>query len=215
MRQRLILCAVLVATALAGVDAQRRGAAPATRTEAAEIECQAPLGRGLQTMRTYCDVLTGREQAEGIQVIIPPHTGTVTLRFDLHNRHLYSEELVKSGRGYRQYTARIGVLTPDNDLLSRYVVRSEFRSAADLVERIAADTGPGAKAVAPTGVESITLTVPANLDRVSILGENLTVVRPDSEVPDSFTAAGRPIAVVSNITLEYRPGPARRAPARR
>jgi hypothetical protein len=215
MHQRVIAAAVLVVCSIGGVETQRRGAVPATRTDAAEIECQAPLGRGLQTMRTYCDVLTGREQADGIQVIIPPHTGTVTLRFDLHNRHLYSEELVKSGRGYRQYTARIGVLTPNNDLLSRFIVRNEFRTASDLVERIAADTGAGAKAVAPTGVESITLTVPANLDRVSILGENLTVVRPDSDVPDSFTAAGRPIAVVSNITVEYRPGPARRAPARR
>ncbi|MGE0445185.1 MAG: hypothetical protein AB7P99_08145 [Vicinamibacterales bacterium] len=209
MRQRLIAVAALVVFAAAGADAQRRGGA-ATRTEPAQIECQAPLGVGIESKRAYCDVLTGRNQEEGIQVIIPPHTGTVTLRFDLHNRHLYSEELVKSGRGYRQYTARIGVLDDGNTLLSRFLIRTEFRSNADLVERVAADTGTGVKAVAPTGIESLTLTLAANVDRVSILGENLTVVRPDSEIPDSFTAPGRPIAVVSNITLEYRPGPARR-----
>jgi hypothetical protein len=50
---------------------------------------------------------------------------------------------------------------------------------------------------------------------VSILGEKLAVIRPDSTTPDNFTAAGRPIALVSNVTLTYRPAPARRAPARR
>jgi hypothetical protein len=211
------IACVLLGVSVEG-QARRGGRAPAaaaTRTEAAQVECQAPLGRGVQTMRQYCDVLTGRDQAEGIQVTIPPHTGPVTLRFDLHNRHLYSEELVKANRAYRHYTATIGVLTANNDLLSRYVVQNEFRTPSHLIERIAADSGTGMKAIAPTGIESITLTIPAAENSVSILGEKLTVVRPDSEVPDTFTAAGRPIAVVSNITIEYRPGPARRTPARR
>jgi hypothetical protein len=34
------------------------------------------------------------------------------LTFDLHNLHLYSEELVKARRAYARYTATIGVLTP-------------------------------------------------------------------------------------------------------
>ena len=38
---------------------------------------------------------------------LPPHTGPVTLTFDLHNRHTYSEELSKTNRGYRRYTASI------------------------------------------------------------------------------------------------------------
>ena len=32
---------------------------------------------------------------------------------------------------------------------------------------------------------------------------------------DVFTVSGRPIAIISNVTLEYRPAPARRTPARR
>jgi hypothetical protein len=103
-------------------------------------------------------VLTGRDTAEGIIIALPSHTGPVILRFDLHNRHTYSEELIKTNRAYRHYTATIGVLTADNTLLTRAVVQSEFRTAADLLDRISGGAGPGGvKAVAPTGTEPITV----------------------------------------------------------
>lgn len=179
------------------------------------LQCPAVLGDGLQTKRVYCDVLTGRDPAEGIIVPLPPHTGTVTLAFDLHNRHTYSEELIKTNRAYRRYTATIGVLTADNTLLTRAIVQNEFRTAADLVERIGGGAGPGGmKAVAPTGTEAIRVVIPAEEMQVSILGEKLTVLRPDGT--DNFSAPGRPVAVISNVTLEYRPAPVRRTtPARR
>jgi hypothetical protein len=132
----------------------------------------------------------------------------------LHNRHTYSEELIKANRAYRQYTATIGVLTADNTLLARGVVQNEFRTAADLVDRVGGGAGPGGvKAVAPTGTESISVTIPAAEQSVSILGEKLTVIRADGT--DNFSAPGRPIAIISNVMLEYRPAPARRAPAGR
>ena len=54
------------------------------------------------------------------------------------------------------------------------------------------------------------------MESVSILGERLTVIRPDSAVPDVFVAQGRPIAVISNVMVEYRAAPVRRpAPRRR
>ena len=214
-------CSALALGAEAG-QARRggRAAAPpaaALTSEAPEMQCPAPLGFGVQTKRMYCDVLTGRDPADGIQITLPPHTGELVLTFDLHNRHLYSEELVRTNRGYRQYTATIGVLMPDNTLLTRAIVQNEFRAAADLVDRIGADTGAAAvKAVAPTGSEPITLRIAAGVERVSILGEKLTVIRPDSSAPDVFVAPGRPIAVISNVMVEYRPAPARRpAPRRR
>jgi hypothetical protein len=127
---------------------------------------------------------------------------------------MHSEELIKANKAYRQYTATIGVLTMDNTLIDRAVVRSEFRSADDLVDRIAGGAGPGGvKAVAPTGIERITMQLPEDVgEQVTILGERLTVQRPDGQ--DNFTAAGRPIATISNVTLEFRPAPARR-PARK
>src|SRR5258705_13623092 len=109
---------------------------PPPKPEPAMIMCPNPLGEGVQTKRSFCDVLTGRDPADGILVDIPAHVGPVTISFDLHNRHMYSEELIKSNRAYRHYTASIGVLTMDNTLASRAVVQSEFRNATDLVDRI-------------------------------------------------------------------------------
>ena len=182
------------------------------KVEPAKIECPSILGTGLTTQRSYCDVLTGRTPAEGIVIKLPPHTGDLVLAFDLHNRHTYSEELTKTNRGFRQYTASIGVLTEDNTLISRAGIQNEFRTEKDLLERVGGGAGPGGvKAVAPTGTESIRITIPAAEQSVSILGEKLLVVRVDGT--DNFTAPGRPIAVVSNVMLEYRPAPAR--PVRR
>ena len=90
-----------------------------------------------------------------------------------------------------------------------------IRSEADLVDRVGGGAGPGGvKAVAPTGTETITITVPAEENSVAILGEKLHVIRPEGT--DNFIAPGRPIAIISNVVLEHRPAPVRRtAPARR
>ena len=217
-RVRRLLVALTLLIAVAPLTAQTRRAAPRPPAlppltkAAAEVQCPSLLGEGVQTKRSFCDVLTGRDPAGGILIALPPHIGPVTLTFDLHNRHTYSEELVKTNRGYRRYTATIGVLTADNTLLSRAVVQNDFRSAADLLDRISGGAGPGGvKAVAPTGLESISVTIPAEEESVSILGEKLLVVRPDGT--DNFSAPGRPVAIVSNVMLEYRPAPERRTPA--
>ena len=89
--------------------------------------CPSPLGAGVKTKREYCDVLTGRDPKEGIIIKLPPHRGPVTLRFNLHNRHTYSEEEVRMKRGFASYIAGIGVLTLDNTLLTRAAVATEFR----------------------------------------------------------------------------------------
>jgi len=137
---------------------------------------------------------------------IPPHKGPATLTFDLHNLHTYSEEQVKAHRAFARYTATIGVLTLDNTLINRAVVQNEFRAAGDLVDRVGGGAGPGGvKAVAPTGTESITIAIPEAELAVSLLGEKLAVERIDG--PATYTQPGRPIAVVSNVMLEYRPGP--------
>jgi hypothetical protein len=179
------------------------------------LTCPSVLGDGVQTNRTYCDVQIGNDPAAGVIVTLPPHTGPVTLMFDLHNRHTYSEELVKTKRAYSRYTATIGVLTMNNDLLSRAVVFNEFRSASDLVDRISGGSGPaGLKAVAPTGVEAISIMIPAAEQRVSILGEKLSVVHMDGV--DNFTTSGRPIALISSVRVTYTPAPPKPAtPTRR
>jgi len=213
---------VLMMVALAGgmvTDAQTRRPArraaplPPLKTEPAELHCPAVLGQGARTGKMFCDVLIGSDPAGGIVIPIPPHVGDVTLLFDLHNRHTYSEDEIRNKRAFRRYTAGIGVMEMDVTLISRAAIQSEFRSAADLVDRILGGSGPGGlKAVAPTGTEQVAITIPEADTMVSILGEKLRVDRIDGP-PDEFRTPGRPIAVVSNVMLEYRPAPARR-PAR-
>jgi hypothetical protein len=222
--RQLSVCALVLITVVTleaqttkkRVPARKTPAQPALTKVEAQLRCPSELGVGVKTRRTYCDVLTGRDPNEGVLVTIPPHRGTVTLTFDLHNRHTYSEELIKTKRAFRHYTATVGVLTMDNTLVDRAVVQSEFREATDLFDRIEGGAAPGGvKAVAPSGAETITMVLPEDVgEQVSILGENLKVKRPEGD--DFFTAAGRPIASISNVQLEYRPGPApKKAPVKK
>jgi len=193
---RWALCLGLV-VATVGVELR-------AQPEPAEVACPSMLGRGLTTERRFCDVLTGRDPISGIIVTIPPHRGEATLTFDLSNRHTYSEDQIRAGRAFARYTATVGVLTADGALLARGVVQSEFRNADDLVDRIDGGAGPrGVKAVAPVDLERVVVTVPAEITEVSILGELLEVIRIDGR--DTFQSPGRPIAIVSNVEVEYRP----------
>jgi len=69
--------------------------------------------------------------------------------------------------------------------------------------------------VAPAGTEFITLQLPEDVgEQVSVLGEKLTVIRPDGT--DTFVSEGRPVATISNVMLEFRPAPpAKKAPAKK
>jgi hypothetical protein len=49
-------------------------------------------------------------------------------------------------------------------------------------------------------------------DQVSVLGEKLSMMRLDGV--DNFSSPGRPIASISNVMIEFRPGPPpKKAPA--
>lgn len=196
--------------------AKKATAQPALTRAQAELSCPSELGLGVATKRRFCDVLAGREPAGGVLVTIPPHRGPVTLSFELHNRHTYSEELVKAKRAFRQYTATIGVFTMDNTLIDRAAIQTEFRTERDLYDRVGGGAGPGGvKAVAPAGSEFISIELPADVgEQVSFVGEKLTVIRPDGT--DTFVSEGRPIATISNVMVEYRPGPPpRKVPTRK
>lgn len=196
----------------ANVEAQRRRATtrkppplPPLQTEPAQVKCPEVLGKGVKSGATYCFVLAGREPEHGVIVAIPPHAGPATLLFDLHNRHTYSEEDVRAGRGFAKYTAIIGVLGMDGTLYSRGAVQTEFRTAADLHERVSGGAGPGGvKAVAPIGREPIIVTIPPGVDQVSLLGEVLDAT---TGAGRETATPGRTVAVVSNVQVEYRPAP--------
>lgn len=184
----------------------RRVGAPAIRREAAAVVCPTELGVGVATGRRFCDILIGRDLTSAVRIVVPPHRGPALVTFDLHNRHTYSEQETRAGRAYAEYTAVVGVLTPDGSLLTRAVVRSEFRAARDLLDRIAGGAGPdGLKAVAPLGSERIVVEVPEGVTELLVLGERLDVTRPMGR--ETFTAPGRPVASLSLAEVEYRPAP--------
>ncbi len=215
MRYRVArtLAAAAVLASLVTLSAQTRRTAPprkpapATqppRKEAADITCPTPLGVGVNTKLDFCDVMSERDPTAGIIVRFPEHKGPVTLTFDLHNRHTYSEEQVKANRAYSRYTATVGVLTMDNTLITRAVVQNEFRKVTDFVDRIGGGAGPaGIKAVGPTGTESVSVVIPEDEMQVAILGEKVTVERLDGTA--TYSSPGRPVAIVSNVMVEYRP----------
>jgi hypothetical protein len=220
-----------IAAAAQSKTATKKPAAPKTtatkpaaapKIAPAEVDCPSPLGTGVATKRVFCDVPIGRTPADGIAIKLPPHKGGTVLTFDLHNRHTYSEDLVRAGRGYVRLTATIGVMTMDNTLITRAVVQNEFRTAADLFDRIGGGAGPsGLKAVAPIGAEAIRVDLPADVDEVCVMGEKLSAKRPDAD--EMFTGPGRPIALISNVKVEYQPVPpppakkpaAKKAPAKK
>ena len=150
-------------------------------------------------------MIAGREPAQGVLITIPPHTGDATLRFDLHNRHTYSEEQTRAGRGYARYTAIIGVLTMKGELIDRAGVQTEFRSAKDVYERIPAARVPAASRPSRRSAMSrSTITIPAGVDQVSLLGEVLDAFTPAGR---ESASPGRPVAIVSKVMIEYRPRP--------
>ncbi|OFW10433.1 MAG: hypothetical protein A3H96_06780 [Acidobacteria bacterium RIFCSPLOWO2_02_FULL_67_36] len=211
MRRVVLLLLIASLAAPGAVSAQRRRApvkkpaAVPLKTDPADLKCPESLGTGVKTGASYCFVLAGRDPAQGVIVTIPSHAGPASLLFELHNRHTYSEEDIRAGRGYAKYTAVIGVLSMKSELLGRAAVQSEFRAARDLHERISGGAGPGGvKAVAPIGREQIAVTIPAGVEQVSLLGEVLDAT---TAAGHEIASPGRPVALVSHVRIEYRPAP--------
>ena len=212
---RSVIVAIALLVFASDADAQRRrGPArkpvppPPPKVEPAPVKCPELLGTGLKTGASYCFVLAGREPAQGVLVTIPPHAGPATLMFDLHNRHTYSDEDIRFGRGFAKYTAVVAVLTMKSELLDRGAVQSEFRTGRDLYERVSGGAGPGGvKAVAPIGREEITIAIPAGIEQVSVLGEVLDAT---TTAGRETATPGRTVAIISNVRVEYRPAPVKR-----
>jgi hypothetical protein len=214
VRFRTLVVVAVVTLALPTLEAQSRRRtttqSTARKSEPAKVTCPSDLGEGTKSGRRFCDILQASTFAEGAVIALPPHRGSATVTFDLHNRHTYSEQQIKVGQAFAEYLATIRVLKPDGEELTRAAVSSAFRTPDDVVDRIGSGAGPtGLKAVVPVGSEPVTVTVPAGVNEVSLVGERLVVQALDGR--SVFTARGRPVAIVSNVTVTYTPA----APARR
>ena len=179
-------------------------AAQERSSDPVEVHCPAVLGVGVNTDLAFCDILIQYEARLGARVVLPARQGEATVSFNLHNRHTYSEDEVEAGRAFASYTAEIAVASFEGDVLGRRYVQSEFRSRDDLTDRITGGAGPqGLKAISPTGTERVSVKIPDGISEVFIVGQSLQVVRTD--VRENIVDAGRTVAVISDVRVEYQP----------
>jgi hypothetical protein len=203
---RLTSAAAACALALsAPVWAFQGSAAPrraATTKLSQDATCAALLGDGVKTKRPFCDVVVATKPAQSVLMPIPKHTGTATLSFDLHNRFSPPANSTDPAQAFQRHTVVVAVIKPTGEVIDRAVVTSEFRTVQDLFDRITG-TGPtGVKAVAPGPATSVRVTIPAGVNEVGIVG-----VRQDIDTRAAhaaFTTPGRPVAIVSNMRIEYK-----------
>ena len=113
-------------------------------TEPAVVQLSVAARRGRQDQADLLRRADRPRPADGIIIKLPPHAGPVTLTFDLHNRHTYSEEQIKANRAYRRYTATIGVLTMDNTCCRGRSSRTSSARRRTSSIASAAEPGPAA-----------------------------------------------------------------------
>lgn len=196
---RLVVTLCLAAVVWVAPVAAQRGARTVTAAE-----CAAPIGDGLKTKRSFCDVLIAAAPAESVSIAIPPHTGSPTLRFDLHNRFTVPAIALPGALTFARHEAVVSVIRPTGAVIRQAAVVREFRTIGDLFDQIGGGANPGGvKAVAPGGAESVRVPIPTGLTAVGIVGARLSVILRTSQ--EVFDTPGRPVAIVSNIRLEYRP----------
>jgi hypothetical protein len=209
MTRVLVLVCVFSTTALAAAAPQRaapRGgrAAAAAFKVTQDVKCAAELGKGVKSNRPFCDVVIPDKPLGGVAMAVPRHRGPATLHFDLHNRFTVTPESVQRAQAYARNVATVGVLNPKGEVIGRGAAVSEFRSPADLFDRIVGGALPGGvKAIAPGVATPVDITVPAGVNAITIVGLRLEVTTRLGT--QTYETPGRPVAIVSNMRIDYTP----------
>jgi hypothetical protein len=195
----MVVIALAMATSL---SAEQRGRAAARKTTTA-VKCASDLGMGAKSGRQFCDVLITKAGAESVTMTLPPHNGTATLKFDLHNRFTVPLGTPDPAVAFARNSAMIVVKRSTGEPISRAAVAGEFRTVHDLFDRISG-TGPGGvKAVAPGPAVSYEITIPSTVTAISIAGVSLEVTTRSARA--TRDSEGIPVAIVSNLRIEYVP----------
>jgi hypothetical protein len=203
LRVLLVLAMVSAATMAA---AQTRGAAKApVKKTSTQMTCAEDLGFGVASKRHFCDVVVASVAADSVSVPIPPHTGTATLMFDLHNRFTVPAGQIEPSQAFTRHTAVVAIIRQTGEVIDRGAVSRDYRTTADLFDRIAGSGRSAApKADAPGAPQPIKVTIPAGLTTIGIVGTRLEEWRAVSG-RGAYDEPGRAIAIVSNVRVEYTP----------
>lgn len=198
------LIGLVSVTALLSADDQSTAARVGTRRISTAVECAGDLGMGAKSRRRFCDVLIADTGGGSIRMVIPPHVGVSTLRFDLHNRFLPPADGRTPAESFSRHTALVAIASGTGEPIGRAAVTREFRTVDDLFDRITSGGQPGGlKAVAPGPVEAVVVAVPEGVSSVAIIGISLEVFTQNGRT--AHDAPGRPVAIASNFRIEYTP----------
>lgn len=194
------LCLACVSALLAAEPLQRAAArGPRVSTEAT---CAADLGKGVTTARRFCDVIIADSADKSIMMRVPPRRGAAKLKFDLHVRVAVPPDNSPVAQTFSSNTAVVMVLGPKGEM-ARGVTTGEFRRASDLFDRISGGPRGGPKTVGPGPATPIEVTLPVGTTVIGIVGERLEVLTRLGK--QSYETPGRPIAIASNLRVEYTP----------
>jgi hypothetical protein len=170
-----------------------------------KVACAADLGAGVKSKRTFCDIVIASATADSVSIPVPERTGAAALLFDLHNRFTVPVVSGQPMLAFQRHEATVAVIRPNGVVLGKAASIREFRSTNDTFDLIAGGGRPGGvKAVAPGPAESIRVSIPAGVTEVGIVGLRLSV-RTNTTGPEVFDTPGRPVAIASNVRVEYRP----------
>ena len=206
------LAAVLMGVLVAAVPAQQRGgratpakpAGPATPPSVVRAAgCWSPLGKGVTTKRDFCDVIVAPTGTDSVSMTIPAHTGPATLFFDLHPRFEVTGPDGDPLRLFQGHRSVVAVVGPTGEVIDRFAAEGEFRSTADLYDRMASTTPGGFKFVAPGRPTPIKAVIPASVASIGIVGLRVEITSRFGQ--QAFPEPGRPVAIVSNWRIEYIP----------
>ena len=200
----LLVLAMVSATTMAAAQTRGTTKAPVKKTST-QMTCAEDLGFGVASKRHFCDVVVASVAADSVSVPIPPHTGTATLMFDLHNRFTVPAGQLEPSQTFTRHTAVVAIIRQTGEVIDRGAVSRDYRTTADLFDRIAGSGRSAApKADAPGAPQPIKVTIPAGLTTIGIVGTRLEEWRAVSG-RGAYDEPGRAIAIVSNVRVEYTP----------
>jgi hypothetical protein len=201
----LAVVALILAAGLVEPAARQRSTAkPPARRVSTAFRCAAELGTGVASRRRFCDVIVASVAAQSVSLTIPAHTGAATLLFDLHNRFAIPAADADPAGVFVRHVAVVAVIRQTGEVIGRGAVARDYRSPKDLFDRIAgAGRGAPPKADAPGAPMPVQVEIPAGVSVVGIVGTRLEEWRASGR--GAFDSPGRPIAIVSNVRVDYVP----------
>lgn len=205
MPRALPAVVLLTFAAAASVGAwQSKGAKPPARRVSQAFTCASDLGSGVASKRRFCDVVIASAAARSVSVPIPARTGPATLMFDLHNRFTVPAAQTDLAAAFARHVAVASIIRSTGDVIEQVAVSRDFRTAADLFDRIGgAARGDKPLTTAPGEPIAVRVSIPTGLTSVGIVGARLEETRAAGKA--AYDTPGRPIAIVSNIRVEYTP----------